>query len=113
MSRHAYIYVHTYIYTYTLGRFPPGNDEAAFVKTYIHICTFIHTCAHTYIVCRVPPGVDEAYIHTYTSCTHTYIHTYIVCRVPPGVDEAAYVKAGFLSAVALGKTKSPILDAKK
>jgi hypothetical protein len=33
-------------------------------------------------------------------------------RVPPGVDEAAYVKAGFLSAIALGKAKSPIMDAK-
>jgi aconitate hydratase 2/2-methylisocitrate dehydratase len=36
-----------------------------------------------------------------------------IIRVPPGVDEAAYVKAGFLSAVAKGQTKSPILDAKK
>lgn len=33
-------------------------------------------------------------------------------RVPPGVDEAAYVKAGFLSAIAFGKAKSPIMDAK-
>lgn len=31
-------------------------------------------------------------------------------RVPPGVDEAAYVKAGFLSAVAKGETSSPILS---
>ncbi|QJD60783.1 bifunctional aconitate hydratase 2/2-methylisocitrate dehydratase [Pseudomonas sp. gcc21] len=30
-------------------------------------------------------------------------------RVPPGVDEAAYVKAGFLSAVAKGETTSPLL----
>ncbi|WP_054113347.1 bifunctional aconitate hydratase 2/2-methylisocitrate dehydratase [Marinagarivorans algicola] len=30
-------------------------------------------------------------------------------RVPPGVDEAAYVKAGFLSAVAKGDTASPII----
>ncbi|KAJ1411112.1 aconitate B N-terminal domain-containing protein, partial [Ochromonadaceae sp. CCMP2298] len=29
-------------------------------------------------------------------------------RVPPGVDEAAYVKAGFLTAVATGDTKSPL-----
>ena len=29
-------------------------------------------------------------------------------RVPAGVDEAAYVKAGFLAAVATGKTKSPL-----
>merc|ERR1719174_3005927 len=30
-------------------------------------------------------------------------------RVPPGVDEAAYVKAGFLTAIAKGTTKSPII----
>ena len=34
-------------------------------------------------------------------------------RVPPGVDEAAYVKAGFLSAVAKNETSSPLLDAAK
>jgi len=31
-------------------------------------------------------------------------------RVPPGVDEAAYVKAGFLSALAMGETHSPLID---
>ena len=31
-------------------------------------------------------------------------------RVPAGVDEAAYIKAGFLSAVAKGETKSPLID---
>ncbi|HDY99099.1 MAG TPA: bifunctional aconitate hydratase 2/2-methylisocitrate dehydratase [Pseudomonas sabulinigri] len=30
-------------------------------------------------------------------------------RVPPGVDEAAYVKAGFLSAVAKGEANSPLI----
>lgn len=30
-------------------------------------------------------------------------------RVPPGVDEAAYVKAGFLAAVAKGETVSPLI----
>ena len=34
-------------------------------------------------------------------------------RIPPGVDEAAYVKAGFLSAVAKGEAKSPIVDRAK
>jgi aconitate hydratase 2/2-methylisocitrate dehydratase len=34
-------------------------------------------------------------------------------RVPAGVDEAAYVKAGFLAAVAKGEASSPILDAPK
>lgn len=33
----------------------------------------------------------------------------ISSRVPAGVDEAAYVKAGFLSAVALGETQSPLI----
>jgi aconitate hydratase 2/2-methylisocitrate dehydratase len=32
-------------------------------------------------------------------------------RVPAGVDEAAYVKAGFLAAVAKGEVSSPILNA--
>jgi len=31
-------------------------------------------------------------------------------RVPPGVDEAAYVKAGFLSAVAKGEANSSLID---
>ncbi|MEM0952514.1 MAG: bifunctional aconitate hydratase 2/2-methylisocitrate dehydratase [Pseudomonadota bacterium] len=31
-------------------------------------------------------------------------------RVPPGVDEAAYVKAGFLSAIARGEVTSPLID---
>ena len=34
-------------------------------------------------------------------------------RVPPGVDEAAYVKAGFLSAVAKGEAASPLIDKKR
>ena len=32
-----------------------------------------------------------------------------VSRVPAGVDEAAYVKAGFLAAVAKGTAKSPLI----
>lgn len=31
-------------------------------------------------------------------------------RVPPGVDEAAYVKAGFLSAIVKGEASSPIIS---
>ena len=31
-------------------------------------------------------------------------------RVPPGVDEAAYVKAGFLSAIAKGEVTCPLID---
>ncbi|UTW09985.1 bifunctional aconitate hydratase 2/2-methylisocitrate dehydratase [Pseudomonas benzenivorans] len=34
----------------------------------------------------------------------------ITNRVPPGVDEAAYVKAGFLSAVAKGEATSPLIN---
>ena len=33
----------------------------------------------------------------------------ITNRVPPGVDESAYVKAGFLTAIAQGKTICPII----
>ena len=32
-------------------------------------------------------------------------------RVPPGVDQAAYVKAGFLAAIAKGEASSPVIDA--
>jgi len=35
----------------------------------------------------------------------------IANRVPPGVDEAAYVKAGFLSAIVTGDASSPLIDA--
>lgn len=34
-------------------------------------------------------------------------------RIPPGVDEAAYVKAGFLAAVAKGEAHSPIISAER
>ncbi|ELY4663096.1 bifunctional aconitate hydratase 2/2-methylisocitrate dehydratase [Cronobacter muytjensii] len=34
-------------------------------------------------------------------------------RVPPGVDEAAYVKAGFLAAVAKGEASSPLVTPEK
>ena len=34
-------------------------------------------------------------------------------RVPAGVDEAAYVKAGFLAAIAKGEARSPILNAEQ
>ncbi|MFK0090616.1 aconitate hydratase B, partial [Pseudomonas sp. NPDC090755] len=37
----------------------------------------------------------------------------ITNRIPPGVDEAAYVKAGFLSALAKGEATSPLLDKKR
>ncbi|WP_089725949.1 bifunctional aconitate hydratase 2/2-methylisocitrate dehydratase [Modicisalibacter muralis] len=35
----------------------------------------------------------------------------ITDRVPPGVDEAAYVKAGFLTAIVKGEAESPLIDA--
>ncbi|WP_249679649.1 bifunctional aconitate hydratase 2/2-methylisocitrate dehydratase [Pseudomonas abieticivorans] len=37
----------------------------------------------------------------------------ITNRIPPGVDEAAYVKAGFLSAIAKGEATSPLIDKKR
>jgi aconitate hydratase 2/2-methylisocitrate dehydratase len=40
-----------------------------------------------------------------------FILNLLANRVPAGVDEAAYVKAGFLAAVAKGEISSPILDA--
>jgi len=37
----------------------------------------------------------------------------ITNRIPPGVDEAAYVKAGFLSAMVKGEASSPLIDKKE
>ena len=49
-----------------------------------------------------PPAGEEA-----------FLVDLITNRVPPGVDEAAYVKAGFLSALAKGEVTSPLLDKKR
>ncbi len=48
---------------------------------------------------KKPPAAD-----------HEVILDLLTNRIPPGVDEAAYVKAGFLAAVAKGETSSPILS---
>ncbi|UNH29876.1 bifunctional aconitate hydratase 2/2-methylisocitrate dehydratase [Moellerella wisconsensis] len=37
----------------------------------------------------------------------------LINRVPPGVDEAAYVKAGFLAALAKGEASSPLITPEK
>ncbi|AJJ23330.1 bifunctional aconitate hydratase 2/2-methylisocitrate dehydratase [Yersinia enterocolitica] len=37
----------------------------------------------------------------------------LINRVPPGVDEAAYVKAGFLAAIAKGEAHSPLITPEK
>jgi len=44
-----------------------------------------------------PAGEEEAVVEL------------LVHRVPPGVDQAAYVKAGFLAAVAKGETECPLI----
>ena len=43
----------------------------------------------------------------------TFLLDLITNRVPPGVDEAAYVKAGFLSAIVNGDVQSPLIDKTK
>lgn len=48
---------------------------------------------------KAPPAGEESYLVDLISN-----------RVPPGVDEAAYVKAAFLSDVALGKVACPLID---
>lgn len=48
---------------------------------------------------KTPPAGEEEFI--LDLITH---------RVPPGVDEAAYVKAGFLTAIAKGEASSPLID---
>ena len=49
-----------------------------------------------------PPAGEEA-----------FLLELLADRVPPGVDEAAYVKAGFLAAVAKGEVTSPVVSAEK
>ncbi|WP_286263037.1 bifunctional aconitate hydratase 2/2-methylisocitrate dehydratase [Thalassotalea atypica] len=46
-----------------------------------------------------------------TAGEEEFILDLLVNRIPAGVDEAAYVKAGFLAAIAKGEASSPILDA--
>ncbi|MBK4784520.1 MAG: bifunctional aconitate hydratase 2/2-methylisocitrate dehydratase [Pantoea sp. Pent] len=48
-----------------------------------------------------PAGEDE------------FLTDLLVNRVPPGVDEAAYVKAGFLAAIAKGEAYSPLVTREK
>lgn len=48
---------------------------------------------------KSPPAGEEA-----------FLLDLIANRVPPGVDEAAYVKAGFLSALVKGEASSPLID---
>lgn len=48
---------------------------------------------------KTPPAGEEE-----------FILELITNRVPPGVDEAAYVKAGFLTAIAKGEATSPLID---
>ncbi len=45
-----------------------------------------------------PAGEEQFLLHLFSE------------RIPPGVDEAAYVKADWLSAVAQGKTSSPLVQ---
>ena len=47
-----------------------------------------------------PPAGEEA-----------FLVDLITNRIPPGVDEAAYVKAGFLAAIAKGESSSPLISA--
>ncbi len=51
---------------------------------------------------KAPPAGEEA-----------FLMDLLENRVPPGVDEAAYVKAGFLTAIAKGDASSPLVDDKK
>ncbi|ATF94124.1 Aconitate hydratase 2 [Cedecea neteri] len=51
---------------------------------------------------KTPPAGEEA-----------FLLDLITNRVPPGVDEAAYVKAGFLAAIAKGDATSPLISPEK
>ncbi|WP_116475115.1 bifunctional aconitate hydratase 2/2-methylisocitrate dehydratase [Zobellella maritima] len=48
---------------------------------------------------KIPPAGEESFLYELLST-----------RIPPGVDEAAYVKAGFLAAVAKGEVSSPVVS---
>ena len=48
-----------------------------------------------------PPGEEDFLVYLFTQ------------RIPAGVDDAAYVKAGFLSALTRGNATSPLIDATK
>ncbi|MCS2610199.1 bifunctional aconitate hydratase 2/2-methylisocitrate dehydratase [Halomonas dongshanensis] len=48
---------------------------------------------------KAPPAGEEE-----------FVLDLITNRIPPGVDEAAYVKAGFLTAIAKGEASSPLID---
>ncbi len=50
---------------------------------------------------KAPPAVAD----------EEFLLDLLVNRVPPGVDQAAYVKAGFLAALAKGEVNSPLIDA--
>ena len=39
-----------------------------------------------------------------------FILDLIINRVPAGVDQAAYIKAGFLAAITIGETESPLIN---
>ncbi|QFT84866.1 Aconitate hydratase 2 [Halomonas sp. THAF12] len=56
------------------------------------------TAALVELLKNPPAGEEEAILDLLTN------------RVPPGVDEAAYVKAGFLTAIARGEAESPLID---
>lgn len=51
---------------------------------------------------KAPPAGEDA-----------YLLDLITNRVPPGVDKAAYVKAGFLSAIINDEASSPVIDKPK
>jgi aconitate hydratase 2/2-methylisocitrate dehydratase len=51
---------------------------------------------------KSPPAGEEA-----------FLMDLLVNRISPGVDEAAYVKAGFLTAIAKGETSSPLVTPEK
>nr|WP_300312614.1 bifunctional aconitate hydratase 2/2-methylisocitrate dehydratase [Halomonas sp.] len=48
---------------------------------------------------KAPPAGEEE-----------FILDLLTNRIPPGVDEAAYVKAGFLTAIVKGEATSPLID---
>jgi aconitate hydratase 2/2-methylisocitrate dehydratase len=58
-----------------------------------------HMAALVELIKQPPEGEEE------------FILNLLANRVPAGVDEAAYIKAGFLSAIAKGEAGSPILTA--
>jgi len=89
----------------------PSNDLVNFLDSYrSHV-------SERAVEGIVPKPLSAAQVHKLVSLLEKppkgeeeFLIDLISNRVPAGVDEAAYIKAGFLSAIAKGETQSPLIN---